>query len=199
MRQERLQKTREAILQSALDHFAVYGFEGASIRAIAAKAGVNHGMIRHIYGGKDELWRQAVVYLFERARAELTQDFDRKGLTDREAFIRGMRRYVHYCARHPEHARMMIQQSIIAGPKLTWAAEELIRARHTVYLPLYERLKASGDLPDVDTSSLIFIISAACQMTYVLAPEVQALTGRDPFAPEAVERHVDAVVKIFLR
>lgn len=199
IRKKRLQQTRDAILESALNQFAVHGFEGASVRAIAAEANVNHGMIRYIYGDKEELWRQAVVYLFERARNELIQDFDRKKISDRDAFINGMRRYVHYCARYPEHARMMIQQSIIAGPKLTWAAEELIRARHSIYLPLYERLKKSGDLPNVDTISLLYSIAAACQMIYVLAPEVNILTGRDVFSPAEIEKHVDAVVKIFLR
>src|SRR5512139_3079821 len=70
IRKQRLNNTRVAILQSALDHFGKVGFEGASLRDIAADAGVNHAMIRHIYGTKQELWRQAITYLFERTNSE---------------------------------------------------------------------------------------------------------------------------------
>lgn len=197
IRRQQLQRTGDAILQSALEHFATHGFDGASVRAIAATAGVNHAMIRHIYRSKDELWRQAILFLFERARSELA--FDVRGLSDRQAFEERIRRYIQYCARHPEHARLMMQQSILAGPKLTWAVEELIRTRHQLYAPIYERLKEQKALPDVDTYALVFIITVACQMIYVLAPEIQAVTGRDVFHPKEVERHADDILRIFLR
>ncbi len=199
-RKQKLDRTRVAILQSALEHFGRMGFEGVSLRTIATAAGVNHGMIRHIYGDKDELWRQAVTFLFERTSIELSQNAEvLAGLDDRDRLKAYVRRYVEYCARHPEHARMMIQQSILAGPELTWAAEQFIRVRHSRDLPLLEWLKQAGVLPDVDTIALHFIIVGACQMIYLLAPEVRAVNGRNVFSPDAVKKHADAVVGILFR
>lgn len=48
--------TRDAILDAARDLFAEQGFDGASIRAIAARAGVDPGLIRHFFADKVTLF-----------------------------------------------------------------------------------------------------------------------------------------------
>lgn len=199
-RKEMLDSTRIAILQSALNHFGRAGFEGASVRTIAADAGVNHGMIRHIYGSKEELWRQAITFLFARISNELSDNPEALvAVSDRDRMKATIRRYVEYCARYPEHARMMIQQSVTGGPKLTWAAEQFIHARHNRDLPFLDKLKKNGDIPQVDTIALHFIIVGAAQMIYLLAPEVRAVDGRDVFESSAIEKHADALVKLLFR
>jgi AcrR family transcriptional regulator len=199
-RKQKLDRTRVAILQSALEHFGRVGFDGASVRTIAADAKVNHGMIRHIYGSKKELWRHAITFLFERIDEELGQNAEElAGLSSRARHEAYIRRYVEYCARHPEHARIMIQQSIFMGPQLTWTAEQFISARHQRDLPFLEHLKKSGDLPNVDALALHFIIVGACQMIYLLAPEIRAVDGRDVFEKAAIRKHADAIVALLYR
>ncbi|NNL66033.1 MAG: TetR/AcrR family transcriptional regulator, partial [Myxococcales bacterium] len=63
--------TREQILRVALRAFAEKGFDGASTRAIAAGAGVNHGLIRHHFGSKLKLWQASVDRAFAEMQAEL--------------------------------------------------------------------------------------------------------------------------------
>ncbi|GAA4957630.1 TetR family transcriptional regulator [Actinoplanes utahensis] len=48
--------TREAILSAARGAFAEKGFDGASIRAIAAGAGVDPALVHHYFGTKDKLF-----------------------------------------------------------------------------------------------------------------------------------------------
>lgn len=52
--------TRDAILTAAREQFAAKGYDGASLRVIAASAGVDAGMIRHFYGSKDDLFDAAL-------------------------------------------------------------------------------------------------------------------------------------------
>lgn len=47
--------TRPAILAAARELFAEVGYERATIRRIAARAGVNPAMVHHFYGTKDDL------------------------------------------------------------------------------------------------------------------------------------------------
>lgn len=47
--------TRQAILDAAQDLFARHGYTVASMRAIAAQAGVDAGLIRHFFGDKSGL------------------------------------------------------------------------------------------------------------------------------------------------
>ncbi len=54
-------ETKARILDAAEQVFAVGGFEGASIRDIAALAGVQVGLVHHHGGGKEELFHQTVA------------------------------------------------------------------------------------------------------------------------------------------
>jgi AcrR family transcriptional regulator len=54
------QNTREAILGAARDVFAERGFDGASIRAIAAGAGVDPALVHHYFGTKEQLFLAVV-------------------------------------------------------------------------------------------------------------------------------------------
>src|SRR5215469_9883139 len=52
--------TRAAILDSARQQFAAYGYDGATIRAIAAGAGVDPALVHHFYGTKEGLFASAM-------------------------------------------------------------------------------------------------------------------------------------------
>jgi AcrR family transcriptional regulator len=54
------QDTREAILASARSAFAERGIDGASIRLIAAGAGVDPALVHHYFGTKDQLFLAAL-------------------------------------------------------------------------------------------------------------------------------------------
>jgi AcrR family transcriptional regulator len=49
-------QTKTAILAAALDQFAESGFEGATIRAIAADANIDPSMVMRYFGSKDQLF-----------------------------------------------------------------------------------------------------------------------------------------------
>ena len=52
--------TRERILRAALEAFSENGFEGATTREIATRAGVPLGLLQYHFGAKPKLWRAAV-------------------------------------------------------------------------------------------------------------------------------------------
>jgi AcrR family transcriptional regulator len=54
------QDTREAILEAARQAFAERGYDGASIRQIAAGAGVDPALVHHYFGAKDQLFLAAI-------------------------------------------------------------------------------------------------------------------------------------------
>jgi len=53
-------RTREAILEAARLRFGAQGYDGATIRAIAADAGVNPALVHHFYGTKERLFAAAM-------------------------------------------------------------------------------------------------------------------------------------------
>ena len=57
--------SREAILEAARTLFAERGYEGASLRAIGASAGVDAALVVHFFGSKANLLEAAVDWPFD--------------------------------------------------------------------------------------------------------------------------------------
>lgn len=60
-------QTREHILAAARELFAARGYTGATVRAIAAEAGVNPAMLRHFFGTKQGVFVAAMELPFNPA------------------------------------------------------------------------------------------------------------------------------------
>ncbi|NIB40507.1 TetR/AcrR family transcriptional regulator [Pseudomaricurvus alkylphenolicus] len=63
---DRSVSTREEILDGALAAFAELGYDGMSMRVLAARIGISHGLIPARFGTKEALWRAAVDQGMER-------------------------------------------------------------------------------------------------------------------------------------
>lgn len=198
-KQDRSVQTRQRILEEALTQFAARGFDAVGIRDVAAAAGVNHGLIKYHFGDKDRLWREAVELLFRRADEELAVTPDMLELPIEEQFEVFLRRYVRYCAAHPEHARLMVQESVRDSDRLAWAASSFIRPEHDRITRAVKSMVKRGAMPDVAPFHLLYMIAAAAQAPFMLAPELRHTHGVEPLDPAVVDAHADAMVKIFLR
>ena len=197
LREQRRQQTRSRILQAALETFAERGYEGAAIRDIAARAGVNHALIKYHFVDKETLWKTAVAFLFDRLERDVRfySSTDRD-ISDLDRLKDWIRRYVRYCARHPEHARIMMQVSMSDGPRLAWAAR-FIRGEHEDAVAWIAKYARRGIWPDVAPHSLIYILVAACQMVFALAAEVRHVHGVDMMTDEAIDAHAEAIITLF--
>jgi AcrR family transcriptional regulator len=72
----RTEATRERLLAAAAELFAERGFRGATMRAIAARAGTNLAAANYHFGSKEKLYREVAFSLF----AALEERLDRAGL-----------------------------------------------------------------------------------------------------------------------
>jgi AcrR family transcriptional regulator len=193
--------TQASILQAALEIFSEQGFEGASTREIAAKAGVHHALIKYHFDNKDALWRSAVTFLFQRQARELQLPApDDPAYQSYRDFAKAViRSVVLYSARHPEHARLMVQESVRDSERFRWAAEEfIVEARKAAesFILLCQR---EGILPKVSVAASVYIFVGAAQLFYTLAPEVRQVWGIDPSDPEVIEQHAEALSAILVR
>lgn len=60
---------RELLLQAALKQFAQRGFDGTSLRSLAAEAGVDAALVARLFGSKVALWTAVVDHLVARRTA----------------------------------------------------------------------------------------------------------------------------------
>ncbi|HET8872131.1 MAG TPA: TetR family transcriptional regulator [Gaiellaceae bacterium] len=111
--------TREAILAAASRHFAEHGYDRASLRGIAAEAGVDQKLIAHFFGSKQQLFVAAVGMPFnpgEMLPAILAGDPDTVGerlaallvdVLEQPELHRRLTGVVRAAASEPEVARML--------------------------------------------------------------------------------------------
>ncbi|MFE3173411.1 TetR family transcriptional regulator [Amycolatopsis sp. NPDC059090] len=121
-------ETREAILAAARDLFGRNGYEGATIRAIAAEAGVNPALVHHFFGSKDQVFATAlhlpadpgvvVAAILDGPRAEVGERLVRLFLTlwetpaSRDAFF-GVLRSVSTTEQAADMLRGFIQGALL--------------------------------------------------------------------------------------
>jgi AcrR family transcriptional regulator len=193
--------TQASILQAALEIFSEQGFEGASTREIAAKAGVHHALIKYHFDNKDALWRAAVSFLFKRQAEELQMPApnDPAHGSYRDFAKAVIRSVVLYSARHPEHARLMVQESLRDSERFRWAADEFIVEARNAAERFIVLCQNEGILPKVSVAASVYIFVGAAQLFYTLAPEVRRVWGLDPSDPKVIEDHADALVAIMVR
>ena len=60
MRAEQRRRTEARILDAAAQGFLATGYERTTIRAVAAAAGVDAGLVMHYFGSKQELFRRVI-------------------------------------------------------------------------------------------------------------------------------------------
>lgn len=107
--------SRERILAAAVDEFGERGYEGATIRSIAARAGVDSALVHHYFGTKADLFADAVG-------VPMRPDVDVPGILrgPRDEVGERLVRYVLESFERPEVRRrgvMLIRTAI--GSKLT--------------------------------------------------------------------------------
>lgn len=73
---------RARIRDAALRQFAAHGIEGATLRGIAAEAGVSPGLVQHHYGSKDGLRAACDAYVLESIRRQARQALDEGRMAD---------------------------------------------------------------------------------------------------------------------
>ncbi|HKJ24320.1 MAG TPA: TetR/AcrR family transcriptional regulator, partial [Myxococcota bacterium] len=189
---------RERILAAALDAFSERGFDGATTREIAARAGVNLGLLQYYFEGKENLWRAAVDRAFEQIRETFEGVLD--GAADEDARTRLLiRTWVRFVAERPEFVRLMHDEGKHDGPRMRWLVDEHVRPLYQTIRALLERARQAGRLPaHVDALHFHYILVGAVALIFHQAEECKRLTGVDPSDPAVIEKHADAVELLLL-
>jgi AcrR family transcriptional regulator len=192
--------TSERILVAALEAFAEKGFDGATTREIAARAGVNLGLLQYHFGGKSKLWRAAVDRAFAELRSGLeTVLADSSPADDRERTRLLIRGYVRFVAHHPEFVRMMHDEGKRRGSRMRWLVDRHVKPLYEATATLMRRAQERGLLPGhVDPIHFHYVLAGSVGLIFHQAEECKRLSGLDPSDPAVVEDHARVVEHLFL-
>src|SRR5438045_2301146 len=189
-KQQRSLTTRASILDAAIAEFAQRGFEGASIRAIADRLGLQHPLITYHYRSKDILWRAAAEHAFAQIRTEW--DISAPEGSDLSPLIRLRREYAtvfRYTVAFPEFHRFMRQEALTNNPRLRWVAETVLAPLLGRLLPQIVAAQKQGLLPAVDPILFHYMMISLTATLSGFGPEMQVTSGLSSDDPKVVERY----------
>lgn len=190
--------SEERILRAALAAFSEHGFEGATTREIASRAGVTLGLLQYYFGGKLKLWQAAVDRAFAEldARAQSTLD-DEQPADTRERLRLVIRNHVAFVAERPEFVRLMHDEGKRRGPRMRWLVDRHVKPMWDTMTPLLKQAQREGLLPgDIDPVHFIYILVGSVGIFFHQAEECKRLAGFDP--ADRAEAHARAVEHLFL-
>src|SRR6202140_1623391 len=188
--QQRSLETRGAILDAAIAEFAERGVEGASIRAIADRLGLQHPLITYHYRSKDILWRAAAEHAFARIRAGW--DSSAPENSDLSPLARLREEYAtlfRYTVAFPEFHRFMRQETFTNNPRLKWAAEAVLAPLLGRLIPQIVAAQKQGLLPEVDPILFHYMMVSLTATLSGFGPEMRVTSGLSAENPKAIEAH----------
>jgi AcrR family transcriptional regulator len=192
MTTETEQGTVEALLAAALALFAEHGYEGASVRAITARAGANLGAITYHFGSKQALYERVL----ERCYGPLVERV--------EAVVRGagtaleraesvVRTYFDYMSARPELPCLFMRE-LAAGHEVPRPVSAAIRRLHGTLAGLVVEGQREGTMrAGVAPIMAIGIVSQPLHFG-ALGGTLREATGIDPADPASREEIVRQVV-----
>ena len=196
--QARTAVTRDRIERAALSAFSEVGFDAASTRDIAGRAGVKQQLITYHYGTKLELWKAAVDRLFAELREGLARRMTGLEGVDEPTRIRLMlREFLVLSEEHPELARFMMHESGLPGPRLSWLYERHTKGFFEKMLDRIAWAQERGLAADGDPAHLLYVLIGATGM-FSHPAEAALMTAGRSREPESVERYVELVLRLIL-
>ena len=197
--QQRSLRTKQKLLNAALEAFSENGYKGTSTRDIAARAGVHHPLITYHFSNKDRLWRSAVKYVFADFIAELQKAEETfSGECPRARFAAMIRIYVHHAARFPALHKIVLQESSYQSDRLEWLSENFLKPIADAASGYLKQLQEQGVAPPGDPMILYNMIRVSSGTLIALSLELKNTSDIEFDKPETLDELADMIVRVFL-
>ena len=193
VRRDSSRRTREMILEGAMQEFSERGFDGARIDQIALRAGVNKNLLYHHYANKDGLFSALLERMYEKIR-ERQRDLE---LRDKDP-VEAVRKLVIFTGKvwvqYPEFLRLLQSENLTGGRHV--AASSKVSSLYEPLLgtlnDLLERGRKSKQFrADVDPVDLYISISSLTAHYMNNRHTFEAIFGQSLTSPKRIRQRLE--------
>jgi len=172
-------QTEEKIIQSAEEIFLEKGFDGARMREISDRAGINKGLLHYYFKSKDKLFEQIFYVAFNRMIGKMNQLIE-QDMPIEEKLSTFIDRYLDFLEKHPLLPRFLMHEMTRKGQKFVKSLSGKIQS------PAIDSLKRQvnvavekGEIKAVDVDQLLLNTIALCVFPFIAKPMVQVILSKD--------------------
>jgi len=198
--QKRALETRVKIMKAAMSEFARLGFDDATTRGIAEAAGVPHSLVIYHFRTKEILWyrtvSEAVGWYGRGGVLPAGEGGDRRPATRLRHFFA---HYIRFSAEYPDFFRMLTHENKLGSERLAWHVRNHVEPAVARTAALIRKAQAAGEFVPGDPVTLIYMFLGCATGPYRSGQEIEALTGKSPYAPTRVEEHIATCERLFFR
>jgi TetR/AcrR family transcriptional regulator len=194
----RIQAENEGrILDAALELFSTYGFRGATVDQIAARAGMSKPNLLYYFRRKEDIYTAVLTRTLEMWLAPLgAMDPDGDPGTEISRYIR---QKLAQARDRPQESRLFLGEVMQGAPHLQGVLRGELRAIVDRTARTMNRWIAAGRLVAIDPVHLVFMIWATTQHYADFDAQVRALLGGGLEDPEVFKGAQETVPAVILR
>jgi TetR/AcrR family transcriptional regulator len=182
--------TRRAILDAALDEFAEKGFEGASTRTIAERAGIDHTLITYHFRNKEALWKAVAENSFESIESMWdTAVPPGREFEPVERVRAEFRTFLQFTMEHTAFHHFMLRENQGPSPRLPWLVKRLLHRTMDRVVPQIREAQAQGRLIDGDPVLLYYMLVGMTSVLSSLNGEMRLTMPRPPTDEASIQRY----------
>ncbi|MFN3261955.1 MAG: TetR family transcriptional regulator C-terminal domain-containing protein [Pikeienuella sp.] len=170
-------ENRARIAAAALDIFSAEGFRGATVDAIAERAGMSKPNLLYYFPTKDAIYREVLERLLEDWLAPL-RALDEAGDPVQE-IAAYLDRKIEMARDFPAESRLFANEMLRGAPNMIDVLEGDLRALVREKAQVIRAWSAAGKIAKVDPYHLIFAIWATTQHYADYDVQVRAVLGDD--------------------
>ena len=164
---------RRALLDAAELEFATHGFDAASTRSIADRAGAHQPQINYHFSSKEQLWRDTVDRLFAELDAALVAGL--AGTDGVPVFAAVVEGFLRFSAERPALNRIINLEATAPTSRLDWLVENHLAPRFDRVAAGWMNVRTAGDGADLTPEEVWAIITSFGALHFANAPMLTKL------------------------
>lgn len=180
------------IIEEAENLFAEKGFNGTSVREIAAKADVNVAMISYYFGSKEKLLEAIFKYRGETSKMSLEELLNNPNLTSIEKINKLIENYVAKVLSQQPFYKIMSREMVVNNTQTTESLIIEIKQRN---LELVRSIISQGQkdgsfIKNIDVPLMISTLSGSANNLISTQKYYRTLSGLNDMNEEDFQKHL---------
>jgi|SRR5215813_3451951 len=190
-------EARAKIAAAAEELFAERGFDGAAIRDIARKAGVNGAMIHYYFGNKEGLYHAMLEGAASRIRSLLIETIGKSGST-KERLASFVEAYAAFMLSQPNITRILYREMLTGAKRIKQIAQQYAVSNYSMLKGLISEGVERGELRDVDAELAPISLMGMVVIFQFLRPIISVALGKTQYDQAFVDRVTVHTIDLFL-